>query len=260
MTLLFTGTRGNIILSVLLPVFVVASYKRKDSGAAVQTKERRRKKRATHRMIVVVVLLGALGLFLQFVRSGGQGVVNILAMVNEFFYGNTFSDFRDGAFILHGYRAKYGHSLLMGKSYLAGLLSFIPSSISSYRQNWAWGRFTTANLFGMMNHFGLRGGNSMEAYLNFGILGVIVFSCLQGVVFGYLEKQFNYMILNKKEDRIYDKYLFLFAVVTLLGNLNVSSGMYNLYVVLLFLFILCAASVIAPIRLPTIKIRVIKRR
>lgn len=256
MTVLFTGSRASIFLSLLLPVLVIALYKRKSSGTMIRSKEKKRKKKAMRKMIIVVAILGILGLSLQFVRSGIQGSTKLLSLINELLYGNTFSDFRDGAFILHGYRAQYGQTRLLGRTYLAGLLSFIPTHSSSYRQIWSWGRFTTEELFGMTGHFGLRGGNAMEAYLNFGITGVVIVSCLQGVVFGYLEKQFNYMILNEMENKIYEKYLFLFAILTLYNNLVVSSTMYNLYVDLLFLLILCSASSIAPIKIPRIRLRI----
>lgn len=83
-------------------------------------------------------------------------------------YGNTFSDFRDGALIVRQFHFVLNDSFLYGLTYFAGFLSFIPSSLSPFRLDWSWGRFSTNMLNGWTGeHFGLRGGQFMESYINF---------------------------------------------------------------------------------------------
>lgn len=140
---------------------------------------------------ILILSIGLIGIFgvvlLGFLR--GEVTINIMNVIEEFAYGNTFCDIRDGAFILYGFEGKY-NSFLMGKNYLADIFSFIPSSIMEFRQEWSYGYFTSNTLFGFTNHYGLRGGWFIEPYINFGYIGIIIMAILNGYFDGILERYF----------------------------------------------------------------------
>ena len=162
-------------------------------------------------------------------------------ITNELLYGNTFSDIRDGAYILKGFEQNTNGQFVYGKTYLAALFSFVPSSFSTFRYDWSWGRYTTTGLFGYHNHFGLRGGNAMEAYINFSWLGVIFIAIIQGLIFSKLEKVFHEIFI-KESYCIEGKEFFVFYILFLIyGVFSASSSAYNIYtlialIVLLVLF------------------------
>ncbi len=83
---------------------------------------------------------------MEFIRKGIENI-NLIETLDSILYGNTFSDLRDGAFILYGYDAKYD-DFLYGKTYIADILSFLPKSKIEFRQIWSYGLFTTTTLFG----------------------------------------------------------------------------------------------------------------
>ena len=124
-------------------------------------------------ILFVVMLLAALRRpnfsFLGVVQSFGFSV----------FFGNSFSDTRDFATILSFWNGE----LLLGKTYLAGLISFIPRVLSPFRDKWALG-VVTATMVGFLptQHPGLRIGAFGEAFLNFGPPGVLALSLFLGSV------------------------------------------------------------------------------
>lgn len=231
------GNRAALITNLMLPIFVMYIYfhtgKKKIQNTGndeikIRIINKGIKKKAIVNIALLVPLLVVLGLWLQFVRKGGTG--ELTQMISELLFGNTFSDIRDGAYILKGFVENTGSSYLGGKTYLAALISFVPSSISEFRYIWSWGRYTTTGLFGFAEHFGLRGGNVMEAYINFSWFGVVISSVLQGVIGGKLEKVF-YHIFICENVRINGAEYFVFYVIQLLnGALIASSNAYNIYV------------------------------
>ena len=95
------------------------------------------------------------------------------------FFGNSFSDTRDFATVLSFWNGQ----LLLGKTYLAGLISFVPRVLSPFRDKWALG-VVTATMVGFLptQHPGLRIGVFGEAFLNFGLPGVLALSLFLGSV------------------------------------------------------------------------------
>lgn len=89
------------------------------------------------------------------------------SILNKILYANTFSDIRDGAFILYGME-KLKITFLYGKMYLADFLSFIPAEFLKYRETYSYSNFTTKSLFEWHGHYGLRGGLFIAPYINFG--------------------------------------------------------------------------------------------
>jgi oligosaccharide repeat unit polymerase len=113
---------------------------------------------------------------LEMLREGnplvgfGKAIINI-------FYGNNFSEMRDFAWIL----SCWDEELALGKTYLAGFISFLPRFISSYRQEWAISLYTNSLVeLNSEAHPGLRFGLFGEPYINFGYLGVILIGLFSG--------------------------------------------------------------------------------
>ena len=164
-------------------------------------------------------------------------------MLSSLLYGNTFSDIRDGSYLFWGYDTFMNNTVIGGKTYLAGILSFIPSSLSEFRTEWSWGRFSTIKMFNGVwsNHFGFRGGNSFEAYVNFRMPGVILVSLLKGYIFANVEKAYNINIHDKLcENKKFspESILYLFLLYYAYATLNVSQTMANLYVIVVLLICL----------------------
>lgn len=248
-TIALQGNRAALITNLILPITVVFVYQKiinikmkkqyyiDGSGDKIN---KYNKRKLIKKFIIILPLLVTLGLWLQFVRKGGN--ISISQIVFELFYGNTFSDIRDGAYILKGFKENTNAQLLYGKTYLAAFISFIPSYISKFRYIWSWGRYTTIGLFGVTNHFGLRGGNVMESYINFGWFGVVIVAILQGIIASKLEKIF-YFIFIKEEFIIDGKEYFVFYILYLIyGMLSASSSAYNIYVLMVIIIFLIFAT------------------
>lgn len=164
---------------------------------------------------------------------------------NELAYGNSFSDLRDFTVVY----SKWDKEYLLGKTYLAGLIAFIPRSMSTYRDNWALGVFTintinnleNKNIFEnklrllqkntdpgitVKNHSGMRPGSFGEMYFNFGIIGVFALAFILGLVTKYIDFNIK-LICNSSKDpfEIYS-FVFLFGIVSCL---LISVGFSNFY-------------------------------
>lgn len=154
--------------------------------------------------------------------------VTIDKLYNKLFYGNNFSDLRDFAWVLSGWDESY----LYGRTQLAGLLSFIPSSIFSFREEWRLGVFTTRVLgFDHSIHPGLRPGIFGEPYFNFGYIGVMFF----GFLYGYIIYRIH--LFAQKSLVLEDKYqsmnniLSSYVTAHLSINFMITAGFFSVYVV-----------------------------
>lgn len=98
-------------------------------------------------------------------------------------YGNTFSDLRDFAWVLSAWQQSGDY--LYGLGYASSVLSFVPRSLSEFRERYALAIYTN-ELVGIdsTEHPGLRGGKFMEPFLNFGLLGVLVVGFIAGRFLG----------------------------------------------------------------------------
>ncbi|CEK35533.1 hypothetical protein UMC2_24261 [[Clostridium] sordellii] len=213
-----TGNRGPLLMGILSIVIVYMYIRYKDSL----------KINALILISGVVVLL--IGMIMSTLRDGGD-ITTISKMFNDIAYGNTFSDIRDGAYVLYGFNHKYD-TLLYGKNYIADLISFIPSSMSSFRDTWSYGSFSTSTLFGWQGHYGLRGGWYLEPYLNFGYAGVVMASVVYGLVISYLENFFYKSIICKlyKSNIIVNKLIITNILCTIASFILVSSAGAQYYI------------------------------
>lgn len=175
MILLGTGNRSPVF-SIFLMYFI---YLMKDKKINLRNLFK-------YFLIGVFLLVGIM--YIDKIRGGS--LENIFYKIK---YGNTFSDIRDGAFILYGME-RLNITYLYGKMYLADLLAFIPSEFLKYRENFAYSNFTTKYLFGWQGHYGLRGGIFITPYINFGYIGVI---CGSYILARILSKIENYYYNNR---------------------------------------------------------------
>lgn len=152
-------------------------------------------------------------------------------------FGNSFSDTRDFALVL----STWDHAYLLGKTYLAGVMAFIPRFLSPFRDRWSYGVVTATMVgFDPSQHAGLRIGSYGEAYLNFGIPAVIVLGLIIGSVTRLIDMRVKECLVGTPSDvRVYS-YMFLGTFVGVLSN---STGFSNLYTVL-GLFVFCAFVVV----------------
>lgn len=170
----------------------------------------------------------ALTLYIDLLR---QGVANptplLMKMFFDFFYGNTFSDLRDFAWLL----AFWDGELFYGKTYCAGLLSFIPRTLSPLRQEWGFSMITNEWIgFDLEEMPGLRPGIFGEAYFNFSYAGVILFGFLLGYILRFADTSIKETVSLEKDIIKGYARTFLFSFVL---QLSVSTGLRTIYLFIL---------------------------
>lgn len=173
-------------------------------------------------------------IFMGIIRSGVDiGNASLLSemILANLFYGNTFSDCRDFAWILSGFSYD---DYKFGSTYISGLFSFLPSSMFEWRRDYAIGPLTLEyaglnNLDG--EHPGLRGGLFFEIFLNFGEIGVLIW----GWIIGYLSKRadlWTRYYIDVKCD-VVNAYTKTVPYI-LVSYLSLTAGMFGLYVFVLY--------------------------
>lgn len=160
-----------------------------------------------------------------------HGIFNPWIAVENFFihylYGNNFSDNRDFACLL----AYWDGEFLLGKSYVAGLFSFIPRTFLSLREEWSFALIS--------NHWmnldsaympGLRPGLFGESFFNFGLPGVVVLGWAWGFALRYADFKIK-ETLETTSDLIQGyAHTLLFSFV---GALAITSGLWAFYIFVL---------------------------
>lgn len=132
-----------------------------------------------------LLILGAVGLAstalsISTLRGDSMTTREQIDMLQKLLYGNDLSDLRDFAWILTGLDAV---GYYWGKTYIAGYLSFIPTFLFPFREEYGFGRVTPM-LAGLdpAFHSGLRPPIYGEMYVNFGLPGL----CLGGFLYGIM--------------------------------------------------------------------------
>lgn len=227
---IFSGTRSTIIFPFLNSfLFYLISRK-------------------LHLNLRQLFLTGAISLFLIFALERlrrEDSSANSITFIYSFFYGNSFSDVRDFAWIL----AYWDGNTLDGKSYLSAFMSFIPRSLSDFRSVYAFGVYTD-NMIGFdpATHPGLRPGRFGEIYLNFGILGVI----LLGFIGGYVMRLADLKV-KKISNLDPNNYVSMFSatfLTFLISQFYITAGFWALYVlVVIFITSLLFKSLITPLKI-----------
>lgn len=179
------------------------------------------------KLILIFILVIIIMMFLGTIRSTNHLSGN-QTIVDSIFYGNTFSDFRDTAWILSGMNCCFAH----GKTYMAALLSFIPSNIFPFRALWSLGAFTNrmANITSE-SHPGLRPIIFGEAYFNFSFVGVIAIA----IIFAYIVISLDKF---KAKVRIEKNILlvgFSFILLQMFHYLMITAGFFTFYIQIVFI-------------------------
>lgn len=179
-----------------------------------------------------IILIGVFAL--GFLRGGRIDSFGMDSLLNDLLYGNTFSDLRDFSWILSHWNGEYFY----GKTYIAGLISFFPSSISDFRQEWGIGR-VTLDIVGMLDnerfHGGLRGTIFFESLLNFGIIGIIFNSFIYGYVVQFVNKRVVYYARKGCFMKAYSSTMIHFVVSLLM----ISSSAFKFYIIFIPIIALC---------------------
>ena len=110
----------------------------------------------------------------------GNPIVNSMEAA---FTGDNLIDVRDASWVL----SQWDFEPLMGRTYLGGLVAMLPSGIFPQKKDWHLG-LTGVRIVGWdaNNHFGLRVTFFGEAFLNFGLAGVLALGVVLGMLFGSL--------------------------------------------------------------------------
>ena len=102
---------------------------------------------------------------------------------------SVFPELADGAMLTQAAKS-YDVPFVWGKTYLSALLSFVPSSVFPFRETYGFGRYSLEILYLgddspiAPTYGGLRPTFVGEAYLNGGIIGVILFGLVLGICLG----------------------------------------------------------------------------
>jgi hypothetical protein len=166
-------------------------------------------KQITIKYLIYIVIMGMLLLTVFFyygkARSGRFDILYTIENIEiELFYGGNFSELRDFAWLLSGWDGKY----LYGKTFIAGIISFIPSFISDFRNEWNFGNFTKKITELGDEQFGLRAGILGEPYFNFGIFGVIMGGFLLGFIIRGLD---NFIAVKVREETEYNAKIYILS-------------------------------------------------
>lgn len=179
-------------------------------------------------LCLAVLLLGSASA-LQLIRN--HAGLSLEGLWNEVIHGNTlFANFRDSSWVLMDFQANR-YPLFHGKTILAGLLGFVPSSLLPFRQQYAWGHVTldVVNITDPL-HFGLAQVLFADWYINFGTAGVVV----EGLVIGVLLKWFDVRLLLLRRwprDAVSEQYFQLFRLWFLFGILGSLCASANVMIV-----------------------------
>jgi oligosaccharide repeat unit polymerase len=214
---LTTGSRTTAFAGILFFVLTILFVKQKEKNIILKT--------AFSGVCFLILMM-----YVSDYRTGQTSFLITLQNLSEkILFGNTFSDFRDTAWIMAGWEGQF----LFGKTQLAGILSFIPSSMLPFRSEWSLGVFTTSQVgLNSSIHPGLRPVIFGEAYFNFGIPGVIIFSLLYGYIIGRLSMYANSVLLNSEDMGIKKIKIFTaFFFAELTGNIMITAGFFYVYVV-----------------------------
>ncbi|ARZ65303.1 oligosaccharide repeat unit polymerase [Bacillus cereus] len=217
----FSGSRGNLLWPILNCIVIILMAKQN--------------KASSWKLVGIGVLFLFTALFLEnFRKSDINSTGFLMGLANRILYGNNFSDLRDFAWVL----AYWDDTALMGKSYLAALMSFLPREISDFRQHFSISVFTN-NLVGFNSdeHAGLRPGKFGEVYFNFKIYGVAVYGFLTGYILRYTDFKIKENIINSNGHQ----YVYLFSLTILqylVSYTFVTAGFWKVYVTIVFLLLI----------------------
>lgn len=147
--------------------------------------------------------------------------------IQEAYLGDNIIDLRDGSWVF----SKWDFEPMMGKTYLGGAFSMVPSGIFPQKKQWHLG-MTGVRIVGMPEeeHFGLRMTFFGEAFLNFGWTGIFLLGTLLGALYAVVLRQIHLATQPDlatqidPESCLYRNMTFLILLQCLLPLSNTSDG------------------------------------
>jgi oligosaccharide repeat unit polymerase len=142
------------------------------------------------------------------------------------FVGNNLCELRDFSWVL----SKFDGSFFGGKTLLAGIFGFVPSSILPFREEFTFARVTNS-IVGLPSEtsFGTRASFFGEWYFNFNWPGVLLFGLIVGVLLATLQSKYYGFLESCKQGNIQ-----VFTLVVLQfcsSSIPIASNTSNLYYV-----------------------------
>ncbi len=210
---LFFGTRSSSVATLAVATFcVLAAGRSKKIG----------------RIAIFGIGIIVAGIVIGLVRRAGESTVSLAVVGLQIFYGNTFSDVRDFAWLLSSWNGAYQ----FGSTYLAGMLSLVPASAFPARSEFGWANFSSL-LSGLDRevHPGLRPGAFGELFFNFGLVGVVLGGSFAGLVVGSLARKAQQAAVTApgSADALISAYA-CFFLVGFVTYIFFSAGFFGLYV------------------------------
>lgn len=174
LTNLLTASRGNLLFPLVVAACIYFSVKSA--------------KLTIGRAIFYMLALLLAASMIQSLRN--RQTISLETSMDEILYGNTFfTGLRDSSWVLMDFEAHH-YPLYHGKTMLAGLLGFIPSSIAPFRSQYGWGNVTLRVVnIDPSERFGLAHVLFADWYINFGLPGVILVGALLGAILLLLDKR-----------------------------------------------------------------------
>ena len=180
----------GLILGGLLLLQIATSERSSFLFAIMATAALLSMERKWPRWLLAVFFIGYLGCFTVLAGFSAllrdnvtrlQTGVTLESSIEETFYGDNLIDLHDGAWVF----SHWDFQPLMGKTYLGGMVSMIPSALFPEKKEWHLG-LTALRMVGLEtdNHFGLRISFFGESFLNFGMAGVVILATVLGMFFG----------------------------------------------------------------------------
>jgi oligosaccharide repeat unit polymerase len=143
------------------------------------------------RPLLLAILVGSMVLYTGFggltglLRTDREQLAQhpVSKSLEQAFTGDNLIDVRDASWVM----SRWDFAPLMGKTYLGGLTAILPSGLFPEKKDWHLG-LTAVRIVGWndQDHFGLRVTCFGEAFLNFGLLGVITLGSVMGYLLGTL--------------------------------------------------------------------------
>lgn len=184
------------------------------------------------------IVLASAALSIATLRGDSSSGRDQLDMIRTLLYGNNLSDLRDFAWILTGLDTV---GFFWGKTYLAGYLSFIPTFMFPFREQYGLGRVTPM-LAGLdpAFHSGLRPPIFGEMYINFGLPGLCIGGFFYGVMVGRIMHWITDTLDAPKGTHAYVPQFVVwtgFLMLQIVDSLVFTAAFFGVYVLLGLLFL-----------------------
>ncbi len=177
LSLFFTAKRGQLFFPIFISTISFLIYKKKSLKLAI---------------------VGGVLIFVAAISRNFSKLINGDFVLDDIWMSMSTSFFvsvRELTRVLYFFN-EGNHGLLYGKTYLAGLFSFVPTSINSLKADYNYMRYTSIISNQNPDEFGgMRSTYLGEAYVNFGFVGIIllpVFFALVIYLFNLLIKKYSH--------------------------------------------------------------------